>query len=61
MKLGGLIQYLPDISSPYGVILYALCVYLIVWFSSWLFREPMTGHKDKDVELKTRAEMERLR
>ncbi len=57
-----LIDYLPDVSSPAGVAFYSLFCYLIVWFLSWLFSEPITsGTRDPDVETKRKAELERLK
>jgi hypothetical protein len=57
-----LLSYLPDVSSPAGVMFYSLLSYLIVWFLSWLFREPITtGMSDPDVETRRKAEIERMR
>lgn len=50
-------------SSPFGVLLYSLLTYLIVWFLSWLCKEPISiaGTGDPDVEMKRKAEIERIK
>ncbi len=57
-----LIDYMPEINSPLGYLLYPLIVYLITWFCSWIFKEPMSKpFEDPDVEVKRKAELERLK
>ena len=57
-----LLEYLPEVGSPLGFILYSLILYLIMWFCHWLFSEPMSKpFEDPDVEVKRKAEIERLK
>ena len=53
---------MPEVGSPLGFIVYSLILYLTMWFFSWLFKEPMTKpFEDPDVEVRRKAELERIR
>jgi hypothetical protein len=57
-----LLEYLPEIGSPFGMILYSFIFYMITYFLSWLFRAPEEfKSNDPDVKVRTQAELERLR
>jgi hypothetical protein len=53
---------MPEVGTPLGFVVYSLILYLIMWFFSWLFSEPMTTpFGDPDVEIKRKAEIEKLK
>jgi len=53
---------MPEVGSPLGFIVYSLILYLTMWFFSWLSKQPMTKpFEDPDVEVRRKAELERIR